>query len=120
MEPRIMVAPDPSAQVLAPNQTIDYVVPTEPQTWIIGFNVNSQQDQGFTFQITDAGTGATLFVQSISSALYSPANANGPIIYLATPRYIEPPSYPVVRITNNANVSNRCAVNLICVTELMQ
>lgn len=118
IEPRIWVCPDPADQIIAPGATYDFSVPCEPNTWLYGLNVNSQQTAGFYVQITDSETGATVFSQPLASQLLAGTAAKGRVVFLSAPRLFVPPAYPIVRIVNNANAANLCTVNLFCAVEL--
>ena len=123
IEPRIFVCPDPANQLIQPGATYHYEVPSEPNTWLWAIcasiqNVNniSAQNDTFLVNITDSGTGATLFSQPVNfnditgipivSGTPTPAGSGnsyrGPLMRLSTPHLFTPPSYPVVRIVNTA------------------
>ncbi len=118
IEPRIWVCPDAADQNIAAGATYDFSVPCEPNTWLYGLNVKSQQTAGFYVQITDSVTGATVFSQPILSQNLQGNKNKGQVILLSAPRLFVPPAYPIVRIINNANAANLCQVNLFCAVEL--
>lgn len=130
IEPRIYVCPDPATQLIGPNQTIDYEVPSEPNTWLWALNasyVQSGDDSpvDFLVNITDSLTGATLFSQPIATknlnAQLSGTSDRGPLFLLETPHLFRPPSYPVVRIINSSDtITEFCRVTLFTCVEYNQ
>lgn len=118
MDPRIWSTPSPQDQTIAPGTTFSQSVNIEPNTWLYGFDIYSEQPEGFYLQITDEETGAQIFSQQILSQDLAPSGENGPIVYLEEPRLFLPPSRPVVTIVNNSGDPNSCAVNLFCAVEV--
>jgi hypothetical protein len=118
IEPRILVCPDPLDQLIQPGATYDFSVPVEPNTWLYGLNVSSQQAAGFYLQITDSGTGATVFSQPVFSKNVQGTKSKGHIVLISAPRLFVPPAYPVIRIVNNSASANLCTVNLFCAVEM--
>jgi hypothetical protein len=119
LDPRILVAPDPLDQLIAPGTTYDQSLSVEPFTWLWGINCSASLAAGFLFQITDAVTGATVFSQPAMSQNFQPSNARGCIVYLSAPRYFTPPSYPLVRIVNQSTAAAQvCTVNLFTSIEI--
>jgi hypothetical protein len=132
IEPRIFVCPDPQSQFINPGATYDYEVPSEPNTWLWALTASttnrSDPSDGFMVQITDSGTGASLFSQPLKDELLSgivnstPQGSGngyrGPLYFLDTPHLFEPPSYPVVRIINvSLNQILKCRVTLYTCVE---
>lgn len=122
LEPRIWVCPDKINQPIGANATIDFEVPSEPNTWLLGVNA-SGTGANFLIQITDPITGAVVFSQpAYKSNFDSTGNGTanrGKWSWLSDARLFAPPSYPVVRIINTDAVSAQtCVVNLYCAVEL--
>jgi hypothetical protein len=119
LEPRVWVCPDRINQPIGANATIDFEVPSEPNTWLLAVNA-SGTGANFLIQITDAATGAVVFSQPAyaSNMRGGPAN-RGLWNWLSDARLFAPPSYPVVRIINTDLASEQeCTVNLLCAVEL--
>jgi hypothetical protein len=124
VEGRLWVCPTPEAQLVPALTTIDFQVPAEPNTWLLGYsavsNPGSTPDPaGFQFQITDSLTGATVFSSPLLASLVYPGSPNLPgiIKYLSAPRLYVPPAYPTVRIVNNSASPQTCVVYLWCAIE---
>jgi hypothetical protein len=117
MDIQILIAPDPIDQLIGGSQTYNQNMSCEPYTWLLGVSCFSSLAAGFYFQITDAVTGATVFSQQVLSTDFQP-NTNDCFVWLPSPRYFIPPSYPIVRIVNNSNSAQTCLVNMYTAIEL--
>lgn len=121
IEGRLWVCPN-EGQLVPPLTTIDYQVPSEPNTWLYGYSAISNpgaspDPASFYFQITDSLTGATVFSSPLLANLaYPNANRKGVIDYMR-PRLFVPPAYPTVRIVNNSATAQTCIVYLFCAIE---
>ena len=129
IEARIWVCPNPQAQLIAPQSTIDFDVPCEPNTWIWALNAISNPGQapdaaGFYVQVNDSLTGAGLFASPVlsrnldgSASGTGTHSRQGPLVLLSAPRLYVPPAYPIVRIVNLSMSAQTCIVQLFCAIE---
>ena len=120
IEPRVYVCPDPQAQLLQPGTTYDYEVPSEPNCWLWALTASGSVGD-FLVQVTDSTTGAKLFSQPVLmrdiNASLTGTSGRGVQFILSTPHLFEPPSYPVVRLTNTNAAAQICRVTLYTCVE---
>lgn len=129
IEARIWVCPDAVNQLIAPQSTTDFNVPSEPNTWIWALNAVSNPGQtadpaGFFVQVTDSISGATLFSSPVlntnldgSRASSGTASKQSPLVLISAPQLYIPPAYPIVRIVNLSMNAQTCIVQLFCAIE---
>ena len=112
IEPRIYTGPDPLNNAVQAGSTQDYEVPSEPNFWLYGLTA-SGDGSDFLLNVTDSGTGATLFSQPCSAAALSRRTSNkGPLFFLSTPTLYASPGYPIIRVINTDTETQVCRVNL--------